>query len=740
MDNSEDKKPRFRPSTRLLRTIGQDLIKDVYAAIVELVKNAYDADSPDAVVRFEHDVDAKRLLIVVEDHGHGMDYDTVVNKWLVPATNDKLKRKRSPKGRVLQGRKGIGRFAAAILGDRILMETTASGVSTSLLLDMGELEKIEYLDQLELDIDAQETGRPDGTCIEIESDGLSAEQVREIWNPRQLHKLFVELRSLIAPEEIYKAAEAHGYKVDHDRFDIKLIFGDFPVENYNNREIPIRPYPVLDLYDYKISGRVDETGNAVLEFENQNIPSLPPETIRLKIPVGRDAGQRYPGEIFLDLRVYDRDPDSIDNIIRRGLKDPDTGEYVGKQEARRILDEHYGVGVYREQFRIRPYGEQSFDWLDLDKKRVQNPSYKIGHNQIIGFVYVRPEEQSGLLEKSARDGLMENGAYYGLVNVVSSVINELEGRRFNYREKARKGGRSRSLEEEMDLLFDFDSTKKRIASGLDELGIPKSQRKSVEAVVDEALETEKQKKAGFVRKIRDTIAVYQGQATLGKITHVLLHEGRKHIKYISETVPRVVRWIHSALTKPDVELIEKIEERSDKVLSHAKGLSFLFKKIEPLARTRRSPRKNFDLRKEWENAFAIFSSELEDAGIEFHIDSEDQPAVVSANEMDLMTVFSNLIENSVFWLSQSKKPRRIDVHVFREGSKSIVEYKDNGPGFQGGNLELMFEPGYSMKPGGTGLGLSLAGEAMSRIGGRIEAKHSDEGAVFELVFEGNGNG
>jgi len=222
------------------------------------------------------------------------------------------------------------------------------------------------------------------------------------------------------------------------------MFGGFPIENYNKREIPIRPYPVLDLYDYKISGRVDETGNAVLEFENQNIPSLPPETIRLKIPVDRNAGQKYPGEIFLDLRVYDRDPDSIDNIIKRGLKDPDTSEYVGKQEARRILDEHYGVGIYREQFRIRPYGEQSFDWLDLDKKRVQNPSYKIGHNQIIGFVYVRPEEQSWLLEKSARDGLMENVAYYWLVNVVSNVINQLEVRRVRYREKAMKGGRARS--------------------------------------------------------------------------------------------------------------------------------------------------------------------------------------------------------------------------------------------------------------------------------------------------------
>ena len=731
---------KIRPAARLLKTIGQDLIKDVYAAIVELVKNAYDADSPDAVVCFNYDEISSRLLIVVEDHGHGMDFDTVVSKWLVPATDDKLKRKRSGKGRILQGRKGIGRFAAAILGDRILMETTAKGVTTSLLLDLEALEKIQFLDELELNIEEQKTGRPDGTRIEIESDQISVEQVRTTWNPRQLHKLFVELRSLIAPEEIYKTAEEKGYETDHDSFDIKLRFGDFPVENYSKREIPIRPYPVLALYDYKISGRVDAVGNAVLEFENQNIPSLPPETIRLKIPLDKNAGQKYPGEIFVDLRVYDRDSDSIDNIIKRGLKDPDTGEYVGKQEARRVLDEYYGIGVYREQFRIRPYGEQTFDWLDLDKKRIQRPSYKIGHNQIIGFVYVRPEEQSGLMEKSARDGLMENGAYYGLVNVVSNVINQLEGRRFRYREKAMKGGRMHSLEEEMDLLFDFNSTKKRIASGLDELGIPKAQRESVEAVVDEALESEKQKKAGFVRKIRDTIAVYQGQATLGKITHVLLHEGRKHLKYISETMPRVVKWVQNACKEPEQGLMEKIEQRSNKLLSHAKGLSFLFKKIEPLARTRRSPKKDCDLRKEWENAFAIFSSDLEYADIEYHVISKEQPTIVSANEMDLMTVFSNLIENSVFWLNQGSKTRRIDVHIFREGEQVIVEYKDSGPGFQGGNLELMFEPGYTMKQDGSGLGLALAGEAMARIGGHIEAKHSDEGAVFELVFKEKING
>ena len=315
---------RIRPAARLLKTIGQDLIKDVYAAIVELVKNAYDADSPDVLIKFTFDEEKSRLLISVEDHGHGMGFDTVVNKWLVPATDDKLIRKQSEKGRVLQGRKGIGRFAAAILGERVLLETTENGISTSLILDMEELDTVQYLDELELDIESQETGKPNGTIIEIEKDNVSAKDVRDIWTSQQIRKLFVELRSLTAPEEVYNIASNQGFDIYHDTFEMELRFCQFPIEEYSNRKIEIKPFPVLDLYDYKISGKIEPNGNAVLIYENQNIASLPPEKIKIKIPLELQSDHRYPGETFVDIRVYDRDSDSIDNIIKRGLKDPDT--------------------------------------------------------------------------------------------------------------------------------------------------------------------------------------------------------------------------------------------------------------------------------------------------------------------------------------------------------------------------------------------------------------------------------
>lgn len=117
------------------------------------------------------------------------------------------------------------------------------------------------------------------------------------------------------------------------------------------------------------------------------------------------------------------------------------------------------------------------------------------------------------------------------------------------------------------------------------------------------------------------------------------------------------------------------------------------------------------------------------------MDIEDIKVV--ANEHDLLTVFANLIENSVYWLQHmDDRDRIIEVSILREGQNTIVEYSDNGPGFQGNNVELMFEPGYSMKPEGTGLGLALAGEAMARIGGGIEAVNVENGAFFDIKFIG----
>ncbi|MGL6387128.1 ATP-binding protein [Aeromonas caviae] len=125
---------KIRPAGRHLLTIGRELIQNSYAAVVELVKNAYDADSPSVDICFNAKGNQTGYTVTITDYGHGMSRDTVISKWMVPSTKDKLERKISPKGRVMQGRKGVGRYAASVLGSDLLLETVSTDREKQLYL------------------------------------------------------------------------------------------------------------------------------------------------------------------------------------------------------------------------------------------------------------------------------------------------------------------------------------------------------------------------------------------------------------------------------------------------------------------------------------------------------------------------------------------------------------------------------------------------------------------------------
>ena len=150
---------KIRPAGRHIITIGRDLIKDKYAAIVELVKNAYDADSPSCKISLlpfskTIEIDGKESIqrgikIIVKDEGHGMTFETVTDKWMVPSTDDKLKRDISPNGRKMQGKKGIGRYSASMIGDDMVLQTIdEKGELTTLYLIWQNFEDAKYLEDV----------------------------------------------------------------------------------------------------------------------------------------------------------------------------------------------------------------------------------------------------------------------------------------------------------------------------------------------------------------------------------------------------------------------------------------------------------------------------------------------------------------------------------------------------------------------------------------------------------------
>jgi len=120
---------KIRPRARIISLIGDELISDESVAVAELVKNAYDADATRVVVRFEGPNPLKPNSLVIADNGTGMTLNTVLEGWFEPGTTAKKRAMRSPSGRLYQGAKGVGRFAAARLASSLRMETRAQGES-----------------------------------------------------------------------------------------------------------------------------------------------------------------------------------------------------------------------------------------------------------------------------------------------------------------------------------------------------------------------------------------------------------------------------------------------------------------------------------------------------------------------------------------------------------------------------------------------------------------------------------
>ena len=273
------------------------------------------------MISFERCEDGQHRISVI-DHGHGMSRDTVVNKWMVPSTSDKEDRGgRSPGGRIMQGRKGIGRYAASILGDRSASrnDDSLSGEKTTLYLQWKDFEDAAYLGDVAVLIETTPTDDPAGTMLVI---AVDAERLAA-WEGSQFAKLQFELRKLMPPFATIVTEQA---------FEVNLRTKDLPgVVDIDAR---VEPYPLVEYFDYSIAGKIGADGIGTLLYSQQK--SRNTSTEEIPIELGKPTGC---GELEIDIRVYDRDSASLDQLIRRGLMD-DAGNYLGKLQARQLLNDY----------------------------------------------------------------------------------------------------------------------------------------------------------------------------------------------------------------------------------------------------------------------------------------------------------------------------------------------------------------------------------------------------------------
>ena len=714
---------KIRPAGRLLISIGRDLIRNVHSALLELVKNAYDADASRVKIEIVANQAKKNVKIVVSDDGHGMTFDTVVNKWMVPATGDKKTRKRSPGGRIMQGRKGVGRFASAVLGNDVFLESVNNGSKASVYLEWNRFENAAFLDDVDVLVETKSTREKNGTRLTMDGDASFLAQ----WDTDQIDDLKFELKKMISPIPVrVVAGDDSGNDISRE-FNIELSVRGF--ETIHDIDEEIAPFPLYDLYDYKISGWVKANGEGKLEYSAQKAKNIQSETI----PWGEKSKVKPTGcgDLYFDIRVYDREVPAIEALIGRGLKD-EAGNFVGKNAAKELLNKANGVGVYRNGFRISPLGDPDFDWLKLNERRIQNPTTRIGSNQVIGCVQIQSEEYSHLEEKSARDGLKENEPYLRLIEITQLVIKELEERRYKYRLQAELSRSNAKIEPLIRKAFSFDDVRKEVAR---RLSSKNPTLEEVQKAVDEAIGQKEQELAEAGQRVSEQLAFYQGQATLGKIVNVVLHEGRRPLNYLKSQIPNLRTFHKQYIQTRSEDWFEELDPILVGTEESVDSFVTIYSRLNPLAAKRRSLRKEVPLKDILTASCRVFEVVLAESDIKVQI-SGDQNCKLLCWKQDVVAIFTNLIDNSIFWIRE-KEPveKRITINMsVSNGKLSRIDYRDTGPGIDKDNIAkgVIFEPGFSTKVDGMGLGLAIAGESADRNGLVLTALEADEGAYFRL--------
>lgn len=717
-------KSYFEPTGRLIMSIGKDLIKDLPAALVELVKNSYDADA--SYVKITYIKNEEGLNIIVEDDGHGMSQETVLDAWMVPSTDYKLKKKNSPKGRVYQGRKGIGRYAVSLLGNKLKLITTRDGMETMACFDWDEFNSEKKLSDIPIFITTTETTNNSGTKLIITNEYGNdlADEINEI----DSQKVEKELSKLLSNVKDFR---------------IIVSYENFYSDNKKNICKEISQLVFNEAWHYKLSGEIHADFNYKLkysnfytqeekEFKGSFINELP----RNSVPCGG---------ISIDYRVYDKDPSGIEVIMN--FINGNQNANLSKTEIKNMLIDKSGISIFRNDFRIRPYGDKGFDWLNLDSKRVQNPSMAIGSEQINGKISIESEEISGLKEKSARDGLYENSNFDTLQRIADLSLNLLEKERFKYRQKATK-----KKPEAIDKLFDFSHVSQNMGKAIDRayknlIKSPENTDEYIETlnqeISKEIRNLEKEKETEFL-EVKETIAIYQKHTTLGNVISVVLHEGRKPLAWYRNRLPAMERKLNSLFDKKEIATSGYNDLYNDvgKLKSEAIRMSDFFARLDPLASNKRKKRKKINAENEIRSVMDIFQTIVEESNIK--IDYEMQENItLNLVEEDLYMALTNIIENAIFWVNYSKFDEKIiKISLFTNNGEAVIEIVDNGPGILSEDIKenLLFLPGYSRKnsvieENGTGLGLSIAGEAIQRNEGTLEAIDSEVGGHFRICLK-----
>lgn len=837
----------FKVSARTARLIGRENVATSKGAIIELVKNGYDADSRFSIVLIDNrygvyhvqldksdydklislgtdktlldsiyqqkddvyvernDVDAETIgrlkkqlqrnaVIYIIDAGEGMTGYIIQNYWMTIGTDNKSTQYITKGGRVKVGAKGIGRFALDKLGEQCEMFTffdpkvhqdikadgsTTGNIGYHWVVNWNEFEGAnKTIDHIGAGIEGisdmtyqdilhsipltdnlkkliEEKPVEHGTILKISN-------LRDVWDADATQKIFDDLGVLVPP------TESREFVISLQSLDEPHKYGE--VEN-----------SFCDDYDYKVVAHADDQQKVSIRVYRQEYNA---EAIPLSF-YKRDNQQNYPYRREDFLRGYwdtersfsqlmpgfrDSDTDQVFTKIgafdftfyylKRSATKNDESRFFYRQSPYNLrkswLDKYGGIKLFRDSFRVRPYGEKSdsaFDWLGLGMRKNNSPAgiakkqggYRVEAENIAGTILISRLSNIEFEDKSSREGLQENKTFSVFKQLIISIIKIFEedrsliARELVADDEDRNGAvRDRERAEELANKI-IAQSKKNATDGQTPNYSSTDYQLQLLANINEQKNEE-------IKQLREEQRILRALASSGLMLASFAHDLSKLNDSMDYRYDRIVNLLRDKVTEEDFP--EERRKNPFKLLDQAKQndikmqrwLNFSTDIIKKDKRRRKTVLflPYFEkLEETWAGLFAerrIFFDHSHVADISMR-----------AFEIDFDSIFYNLISNSIeaFIRSRDNRERHIEVSLEATEKSIVCTYKDNGPGLSPDIVkpEDIFQPLFTTKRNvstgeetGTGLGMWLVKLIAEDNDARITLLTPPEGFGIQFIF------
>ncbi|MDE6569974.1 MAG: ATP-binding protein [Alistipes sp.] len=685
----------FTVDAGLIQRLGYELVGRAETAVSELIKNAYDADASVVDVEFINTTEPRGTLIIT-DNGAGMSQEQLLNGFMRISSTDKIHNPISAKyHRAKAGRKGIGRFATQRLGEKltIITQTLNDDMALRLSIDWNQYEADRDITAITFPLVSVEKERNEGTTLIIDN-------LREGWSNAAINRVYRYIIELFQPDYLSDKSQRNNYaKQDENLF--KAIFryttdGITTIVNDENISIFTKSLAVINGYiDSNHIGQISVISDSLGINDNFSI-------------------------------YYDKDQLSYSNLSDIHFKIYyfiyNRPEYYGGKisniELRNINElskTASGVRLYRNGFRVLPYGEPTNDWTQIDRRwssESGSTNVPLSNKNLFGFVEISDPNGNEFEETASREGLIENEAFRQLTDFVHKALVKSKER----------------FSEKIALLKESKNEDDYTQNSQEDEQSEHSIIREVEYLINNPCSEHENKKRYVLRKINKLIEeagmlrVLAGLGlTIGEFTH--------EIKQYKPAIYGEIDTLKNNITSPDtLTSVNLLKQYCEELFSYTR---FFSATISQNTNREKAPIDILEVVDTFQNTIA---NDLGFNNITFDTDEYNFDVyTIPMHKSEWSSILFNLYSNSRKAIRRARTAGRILLEIGNIDSNYVfVRFNDNGDGIPEQNRERVFNAFFSTSmPAsfdapqneqltGTGLGLKIVKDIITSYKGTIK--------------------